>query len=320
MKSFAERKAQLTNLIGSAIVQGFHEEAVELNQVLAFDLRFNLRHPKIAAIYMLETPINGCHFEVVKRDGNRYHVGGDIAARILGEEKAFMANLEQIATQAKEQSGLIKQFCRKCDLFSKLYPEEHQEQQLKDRQKAMEEAYLDRAGGAMSRLASADKSLSNAQTNKVEIESDIPVISSAVSTRIRTKLRTNCEIQFAVAHAHLPQWVNFLHNKIGQVLGSAEVWAEVDPTNTLKFEARDGKILLSRNGSVVGEWDNYEEAYKFMSLGLNSMPNPVLPLTVISYTNATSRIPTDENTLKKIIRSQVTSNICDKELWHYLSN
>jgi hypothetical protein len=109
---------KINQLAGAAIVHGFVDEIVELNEVLAFDLRFNLRHPKIQAIYMLETPINGCHFEVVKRDGSRHHVGGDIAGRILGEEKAYMSNLEQIATQAKEQSGLIKQFCRKCDLRS----------------------------------------------------------------------------------------------------------------------------------------------------------------------------------------------------------
>ncbi len=119
-------------LAGRALVHGFAQEVVALNEVLAFDLRFNLRHPKIAAIYMLETPINGCHFEVVKRDGGRYHVGGDIAGKLLGEEKAYMGTLEQMATQAKEQSSLIKQFCRKSDLYEKLYPKEAMEQNMKE--------------------------------------------------------------------------------------------------------------------------------------------------------------------------------------------
>ena len=305
----------INRLAESAIALGFADEIIELNQVLAFDLRFNLRHPKIAAIYMLETPINGCHFEVVKRDGNRYHTGGDIAAKILGEEKAYMSNLEQIAIQAKEQTGLIKQFCRKCDLFGKLYPQEAQEQEMKDRQKAMEEQYLDRAGGVMSRLANADKSLPEAPVPSPIAE---PVVSAAVSSRLRTKLRTNCEIQYAVAQAHLPKWIDFLHSKIGQVLGRGEHWIDSDPTGTLRFEAKGGKISLSRGGEVVGSWSDYEEAHRFLVLGTNSLPNPILPLTKTSYDRTVTGIPADEALLRKAIRAQVTSSICDSELWSHL--
>jgi hypothetical protein len=306
----------INRLAGSAIALGFADEIIELNEVLAFDLRFNLRHPKIAAIYMLETPINGCHFEVVKRDGTRHHTGGDIAGKILGEEKAYMSNLEQIAIQAKEQSGLIKQFCRKCDLFGKLYPQEAQEQQQKDRAKAMEEQYLDRAGGVMSRLAKADKSLPELPAPSIEA----PVVSAAVSTRLRTKLRINCEVQYAVAQAHLPKWIDFLHGKIGQVLGGGEHWIDADPTGTLRFEAKDGKITLSRDGDVVGSWDDYEEAHKSMVLGTNSLPNPILPLTRISFDRTVSGIPADAVTLKKAIRAQVTASICDSELWLHLGD
>jgi len=306
----------INRLAGSAIALGFADEIIELNEVLAFDLRFNLRHPKIAAIYMLETPINGCHFEVVKRDGNRYHTGGDIAGKILGEEKAYMSNLEQIAIQAKEQSGLIKQFCRKCDLFGKLYPQEAQEQEMKDRQKAMEEDYLNRAGGVMSRLAKADKSLPEVPVPSIEA----PVVSAAVSTRLRTKLRINCEVQYAVAQAHLPKWIDFLHDKIGQVLGGGEHWVDSDPTGTLRFEAKGGKINLSRDGEVVGSWSDYEEAHKSLVLGTNSLPNPILPLTKTSYDRTIAGIPADEATLKKAIRAQVTSSICDVALWSHLGD
>ncbi len=318
---------KINRLAGSAIALGFAEDIIELNQVLAFDLRFNLRHPKVAAIYMLETPINGCHFEVVKRDGTRYHTGGDIAGKILGEEKAYMSNLEGIAMQAKEQSGLIKQFCRKSDLYEKLYPREAQEQQMKDRAKAMEEDYLDRAGSSvltyldrassvMARLANADKSLPEVPQPIV----DTSVVSAAVSNRLRTKLRINCEIQYAVTQAHLPKWIDFLHSKIGQVLGGGEHWADSDPTGTLRFEAKGGKILLSRDGEIVGSWNDYEEAHKYMVLGTNSLPNPILPLTKTSYDRTISGIPADEATLKKAIRAQVTSNICDVELWSHLDD
>lgn len=306
---------KITLLAGAAIVHGFADEIIELNEVLAFDLRFNLRHPKIQAIYMLETPINGCHFEVVKRDGTRHHVGGDIAGRILGEEKAYMSNIEQIATQAKEQSGLIKQFCRKCDLFSKIYPEEHQEQQLKDRQKVMEEDYLNRAGGVMSRLANADKVLA-AEPPMVSLPYN--PVSAAVSGRIRSKLRTNCEIQYAVAKGHLPRWIEFLHDKSGQVLGKGEVWTETDPTGVLRFVAKGGKITLSRDGTEVGAWDSYEDAHTFLRLGANSLPNPVLPLTEISYERTVEAIPADEALLRPIIRAQVTASICDPKLWDFL--
>ena len=317
----------IRRLAGSAIALGFAEDIIELNQVLAFDLRFNLRHPKVAAIYMLETPINGCHFEVVKRDGTRYHTGGDIAGKILGEEKAYMGNLEGIAQQAKEQSGLIKQFCRKSDLYEKLYPREAQEQQMKDRAKAMEEDYLDRAGSSvltyldransvMARLANANKALPEVP----QPIADTPVVSAEVSSRLRTKLRINCEIQYAVAQAHIPKWIDFLHSKIGQVLGGGEHWADSDPTGTLRFEAKGGKILLSRDGDIVGTWSDYEEAHKSMVLGTNSLPNPILPLTKISYDRTVSGIPADEATLKKAIRAQVTSNICDVESWSHLGD
>jgi hypothetical protein len=316
---------KINRLAGSAIALGFSDEIIELNQVLAFDLRFNLRHPKIAAIYMLETPINGCHFEVVKRDGTRYHTGGDIAGKILGEEKAYMSNLEGIAMQAKEQSGLIKQFCRKSDLYEKLFPKEAAEQQMKDRQKLMEEEYLDQAGGSilsyldrannvMARLASADKSLPEVPQPIVAE----PVVSAAVSTRLRTKLRINCEVQYAVAQAHLPKWIDFLHSKIGQVLGGGEVWLDSDPTGTLRFEAKGGKILLSRDGELVASWDDYEEAHKSMVLGTNSLPNPVLPLTKTSYDRTVAGIPAEETLLRKAIRAQVTSSICSAELWSHL--
>jgi len=307
---------QINQLAGRAIALGFSDEIIELNEVLAFDLRFNLRHPKIAAIYMLETPINGCHFEIVKRDGQRYHTGGDIAAKILGEEKAYMSNLEQIALQAKEQTGLIKQFCKKCDLFSKLYPQEALEQVQKDKAKAMEEAYLDRAGGVMSRLANADKGLPPAPVPPSLHE---PIVSVAVSTRIRSKLRVNCEVQYAVAQAHLPKWIDFLHSKKGQVLGEREIWLDTDPTGALRFEAKGGQICLSRDGETVGIWDTYDEAHKAMVLGANSMPNPVFPLTQTSYDRTVVGIPADESLLKKAVRAQVTASICDTKLWNFLS-
>jgi hypothetical protein len=325
---------KINHLAGSAIALGFADEIIELNMVLAFDLRFNLRHPKIAAIYMLETPINGCHFEVVKRDGSRYHTGGDIAGKILGEEKAYMGNLEGIAMQAKEQSGLIKQFCRKSDLYEKLYPKEAAEQAHKDRAKAMEEDYLDRAGAAsgggstlsyleranrvMGILADADKSLPEKVTPISTIEP--PVVSAAVSSRLRTKLRTNCEIQYAVAQQQLPKWIGFLHSKIGQVLGKGEHWIDSDPSGTLRFAAKGGKITLSRDGEVVGSWDDYEEAHKSMVLGTNALPNPILPLTKTSYDRTVAGIPADGDTLKKAIRAQVTSSICSLELWSHLGD
>ena len=328
---------KINRLAGSAIALGFADDIIELNMVLAFDLRFNLRHPKVAAIYMLETPINGCHFEVVKRDGSRYHTGGDIAGKILGEEKAYMGNLEGIAMQAKEQSGLIKQFCRKSDLYEKLYPKEAAEQAQKDKAKAMEEHYLDRAGAGaggmgggstlsyldransvMSRLAAADKSLPETDLPAPAIVA--PVVSAEVSSRLRTKLRINCEIQYAVAQAHLPKWIGFLHSKIGQVFGGAENWADSDPTGTLRFVAKDGKITLSRDGDVVGSWDDYEEAHKYMVLGTNSLPNPIFPLTKTSYDRTVAGIPADDETLKKAIRAQVTASICDSGLWEHLGD
>lgn len=323
---------KINHLAGAAIALGFSKEIIELNQVLAFDLRFNLRHPKVAAIYMLETPINGCHFEVVKRDGSRYHTGGDIAGKILGEEKAYMSNLEQIALQAKEQSGLIKQFCRKSDLYEKLYPKEAAEQAHKDRAKAMEEEYLDQAGSGfgggstlsyldransvMSRLASADKSLPEVPVPSIVA----PVVSAAVSDRLRTKLRVNCEIQYAVAQTHLPKWIGFLNNKIGQVLGGGEHWIDSDPSGTLRFSAKNGKITLSRNGEVIGSWSDYEEAHKTMVLGTYTLPNPIFPLTKTSYDRTVAGIPADEATLKKAIRAQVTASICDSELWSHLGD
>jgi len=306
----------LKQLAGAAIVQGFADDIIELNQVLAFDLRFNLRHPKISAIYMLETPINGCHFEVVKRDGGRFHTGGDIAAKILGEEKAYMSSLEQIANNAKEQSGLIKQFCRKSDLFRQLYPQEAVEQEQKDRAKAMEEEYLNRAGGVMSRLANADKVLTEVVPPSPPSK---PIVSSAVSARLRRKLRVNCEVQHAVSHAHLPKWLDFLHSKSGQVLGGGEVWLDSDPTGKFRFEAKGGQITLSRDGEVVGTWDTYDEAHKSLVLGMNSLPNPIFPLTRISYDRTVAGIPAADGLLRKAIRSQVTANICDTELWKFLS-
>ena len=307
---------KITQLAGQAIALGFSEEIIKLNEVVAFDMRFNLRHPKIAAIYMLETPINGCHFEVVKRDGNRYHVGGDIAARILGEEKAYMSTLENIATQAKEQSGLIKQFCRKCSLFDKLYPEEAQEQAMKDRARAMEEDYLNQAGGVMSRLSKVDTALPEAPIpNTPRIQ-----VSAEVSKRLRSKVRSHCEIQFAVAQAHIPRWLDFLTSKSGQVLSNTENFQDSDPTSTIRFEARGGKITLKREGEIIGEWDNYEEARKFLSLGLNQLPNPVLPVTKKSYDRTVESIAVDEKVLKEAIAAQLSKNICSNELWNYLNS
>jgi len=307
---------RITQFAGQAIVAGFSDEIVRLNEVVAFDLRFNLRHPKIAAIYMLETPINGCHFEVVKRDGNRYHVGGDIAARILGEEKAYMSTLENIATQAKEQTGLIKQFCRKCNLFEKLYPDDAREQQMKDRAKAMEEQYINQAGGIMARLSKVDTAIPELP---VTIEPKTKV-STAVAERLHSKLRANCEIQFAVAQAHISKWVDFLSSKINQVLSYTENFKDTDPTGVLKFEALGGKISLLRNGEIIGEWDNYEQAYAFMKLGLNQLPNPVLPITKVSYDRTVEAIPVDEAVLKRAISAQVGKSICSSELWVYLNS
>jgi hypothetical protein len=306
---------KITRLAGAAIVHGYANEIIALNEVLAFDMRFNLRHPKIAAIYMLETPINGAHFEVVKRDGQRYHVGGDIAARILGEEKAYMTTLENVATQAKEQTGLIKQFCRKCNLFEKLYPQEAQENQLKERQKAMEEQYMDQAGGIMARLAKVDTVLPAMPTNPEK-----NTVSAAISERLHTKLRTNCEIQYAVAQAHLPKWVDFLASKSGHILSAAENFKDTDPTGSLRFEALGGKLLLKLENEVIGEWDNYEDAHKFMKLGLNSLPNPVLPLTSQSYARTVESIPVDETILRKAISAQVTESICTPRLWSSLKS
>jgi hypothetical protein len=137
---------------------------------------------------------------------------------------------------------------------------------------------------------------------------------------LRTKLRTNCEIQYAVAQAHLPKWISFLHGKIGQVFGGGEHWVDSDPTGTLRFEAKGGKIILSRDGEVVGSWDDYEEAHRTMVLGTNTLPNPILPLTKTSYDRTIAKIPADEATLKKAIRAQVTSSICDAELWSHLGD
>jgi hypothetical protein len=170
----------------------------------------------------------------------------------------------------------------------------------------------------MSRLAAADKSLPETVTPVSPI--DTPVVSAAVSSRLRTKLRTNCEIQYAVAQAQLPKWIDFLHSKIGQVLGGGEHWVDSDPTGTLRFEAKDRKIILSRDGEVVGSWDDYEEAHKYMVLGTNSLPNPILPLTKTSYDRTVAGIPADEATLKKAIRAQVTSSICNAELWSHLGD
>ncbi len=308
---------RINRLAGIAIANGFAHEVIALNEVLAFDLRFNLQHPKISAVYMLETPINGCNFEVVKRDGSRYHTGADIAAKILGEERAYMANLEQMATMAKDQQGLIKKFCRKCDLFSRIFPEEAAQDMMKERAKQMQEQYMGRAAGVMSRLASADKSLP-----EPEIETAVPsqpAVSAAVSGRIRSKLRANCEIQYAVAQAHLPRWLDFLASKEGQILSKTEVFTDSDPTGILRLTARAGKLALSRDGEVVGEWDNWEDARKFLALGTNTLPNPVLPLTQASYDRTTDGIPADVEVLKQAIRAQVSASICDEELWNFLN-
>lgn len=307
---------KITALAGAAIVHGFAEDIVALNEVLAFDMRFNLRHPKLAAIYMLEVPINGCNFEVVKRDGNRYHVGGDIAGKILGEEKAYMSTLENVATQAKEQSGLIKQFCRKCDLFSQLYPQEAMEQAQKDRAKQMEDSYLQQAGGVLSRLAKADTKLPEMPVNPA-----IPSpVSAAVADRLRTKIRTNCEIQYTVAQTHLGKWLDFLNSKRGQTLGKAENFRDADPTGSLKFEAVGGKLVLSREGEKLGEWTDYAEAYKFLRLGANTLPNVVLPLTDQSYERTVSGISVDEDVLRIAIGAQVTEKICTASLWERLTS
>jgi hypothetical protein len=307
---------KITAMAGAAIVHGYAEDIVTLNEVLAFDMRFNLRHPKIAAIYMLEIPINGCNFEVVKRDGNRYHVGGDIAGKILGEEKAYMGTLENVATQAKEQSGLIKQFCRKCDLFNNLYPQEAQEQAQKDRAKAMEDQYLQQAGGVMSRLAKADTKLPDMPVNPA-----VPSpVSAAVADRLRTKLRTSCEIQYTVAQTHLGKWLDFLASKRGQILSKTENFRDSDPTGSLRFEAISGAIVLSREGTKVGEWDNYDDAYNFMRLGANVLPNVVLPLTDQSYERTISGISVDEDVLRTAVGSQVTEKICTASLWSRLTS
>jgi hypothetical protein len=307
---------KITALAGAAIVHGFVDDIVTLNEVLAFDMRFNLRHPKLAAIYMLEVPINGCNFEVVKRDGQRYHVGGDIAGKILGEEKAYMSTLENVATQAKEQSGLIKQFCRKCDLFSQLYPQEAMEQQQKDRAKQMEDSYLQQAGGVMSRLAKADQALPAMPVNPAKPSP----VSAAVADRLRSKLRTNCEIQYTVAQTHLGKWLDFLHGKKGQVISKTENFRDSDPTGSLKFEAVGGKLVLSREGEKLGEWTDYAEAYKFMRLGANTLPNVMLPLTDTSYERTISSIPVAEDMLRRAIGTQVTEKICTASLWERLNS
>jgi hypothetical protein len=308
--------SKITDLAGTAIVLGFAEDIVTLNEVLAFDMRFNLRHPKIAAIYMLEIPINGCNFEVVKRDGNRYHVGGDIAGKILGEEKAYMGTLENVATQAKEQSGLIKQFCRKCDLFNNLYPQEAQEQAQKDRAKAMEDQYLQQAGGVMSRLAKADTKLPDMPVNPA-----VPSpVSAAVADRLRTKLRTSCEIQYTVAQTHLGKWLDFLNSKKGQTLSKAENFRDSDPTGTLKFEAVGGKLVLSREGDKLGEWTDYGEAYRFLRLGANILPNVILPMTDQSYERTVLGISVDDDVLRRAIGAQVTEKICTASLWERLNS
>lgn len=306
----------ITNMAGAAIVHGFGEEIIALNEVLAFDMRFNLRHPKLAAIYMLEIPINGCNFEVVKRDGNRYHVGSDIAGKILGEEKAYMTTLENVATQAKEQSGLVKQFCRKCDLFSQLYPQEAQEQALKDRAKSMEDQYLQQAGGIMSRLAKADKVVPELPVNPASPSK----VSAAVSGRLRTKLRTNCEIQYTVAQTHLGKWLDFLKSKRGHVLSKTENFQDSDPTGSLKLEALGGRLTLTREGEVIGEWFDYTDAYREMRIGANTLPNQILPLTEESYERTVSAIPVKEDILKDAISAQVTENICTEKLWNRLNS
>ena len=307
---------KITALAGAAIVHGFAEDIVALNEVLAFDMRFNLRHPKLAAIYMLEVPINGCNFEVVKRDGNRFHVGGDIAGKILGEEKAYMSTLENVATQAKEQSGLIKQFCRKCDLFNQLYPQEAMEQAQKDRAKQMEESYLQQAGGVISRLAKADQRLPEMPASPA-----VPSpVSAAVADRLRTKLRTSCEIQYTVAQTHLGKWLDFLASKRGQILSKTENFRDIDPTGSLRFEAMSGSIILSREGTKIGEWDNYDEAYNFIRLGANTLPNVVLPLTDQSYERTISGISVDEEVLREAISAQVSEKLCTASLWTRLNS
>jgi hypothetical protein len=306
----------ITNMAGAAIAHGLGEEIIALNEVLSFDMRFNLRHPKLAAIYMLEVPINGCNFEVVKRDGTRYHVGSDIAGKILGEEKSYMTTLENVAQQAKEQSGLVKQFCRKCDLFSQLYPQEAQEQELKDRQKSMEDTYLQQAGGIMSRLAKADTALPELPSNPA-VQSKV---SAAVSGRLQTKLRTNCEIQYTVAQTHLGKWIDFLKSKRGHILSQTENFQDSDPTGSLKLEALGGKITLTREGEVVGEWFDYTDAYRELRIGANTLPNQILPLTEESYERTVSAIPVKEAILKEAISAQVTENVCTERLWNRLNS
>jgi hypothetical protein len=265
---------------------------------------------------MLEVPINGCNFEVVKRDGKRYHVGGDIAGKILGEEKAYMSTLENVATQAKEQAGLIKQFCRKCDLFSQLYPQEAQEQAHKDRAKMMEDSYLQQAGGVLSRLAKADQAMPEMPANPAKPSP----VSAAVADRLRSKLRTNCEIQYTVAQTHIGKWLDFLNSKRGQVISKTENFRDSDPTGSLKFEARGGKLALSRDGELLGEWDDYGQCYAFMRLGANTLPNVVLPLTEQSYERTISSIPVNEEVLRKAVSSQVNQKICTASLWERLNS
>ena len=169
----------------------------------------------------------------------------------------------------------------------------------------------------MSRLANADKSLADAPIPAPTSAAN--PVSVAVSSRIRAKLRTNCEIQYAVAQEHLSRWIELLHDKSGQALGKNEIWTDTDPTGILRFEARGGKIIFSRDGTEVGAWDSYESAHKFLRLGANSLPNPVLPLTKNSYERTVEAIPADEALLRPTIRAQVTASICDPKLWDFLN-
>ena len=79
-------------------------------------------------------------------------------------------------------------------------------------------------------------------------------------------------------------------------------------------------MILSREGEKLGEWDDYSEAYKFMRLGANTLPNNVLPLTDESYERTVSSIPVEEDVLRQAIGTQVSENICTASLWERLNS
>ncbi len=145
-------------------------------------------------------------------------------------------------------------------------------------------------------------------------------VSAAVSERIQSKLRTHCEIQYALAQAHLSNWLGYLNSKSGQVIAKGEIWKDTDPSGSMVLLARNGRIQLSRDGMYVNEWDSYDAAHAWLKLGLNTLPNPVLPLTQASYRRTVDAIPADGALVKKAIRAQVTANICDTDLWDTLNS